>query len=117
MPNAVRGEAGLDDGGHRYRLLLTLGALAEIEEGLGLADLSQIGPRLKQVKAADLAVVVAALLRGGGHDMTPADVLALSCDLGTLVAAVTEAFSRAGLQTSAGGEMRPFAGTTSSPSG
>jgi len=97
MPNPIRGEAELIAGGKSYRLLLTLGALAEIEDGLGLSDLSQVGARLKQVRAADLAVVAAALLRGGGHDMTPAEVLRLPCDLGALVAAVSLAFERGGL--------------------
>jgi hypothetical protein len=115
MPNAIRGEAGLNAGGKSYRLLLTLGALAEIEDGLGLADLGQIGARLKQVHAGDLAVVAAALLRGGGHDLSPADVLALPCDLGVLVGAIAEAFARAGLKGD--GDGRPFAGTICSPSG
>ena len=35
-PNIPRGEAALIAGGKSYRLLLTLGALAEIESGLGL---------------------------------------------------------------------------------
>jgi hypothetical protein len=115
MPNAIRGEAALEVGGKTYRLLLTLGALAEIEDGLGLADLTEVGPRLKHARAADLAIVAAALLRGGGHDLTPADVLALPCDLGALVAAVAQAFERAGI--SGEGAGRPFAGTISSPSG
>ncbi|HEY0106688.1 MAG TPA: GTA-gp10 family protein, partial [Rhizomicrobium sp.] len=97
MPNRVRGEAELVAGGRGYRLLLTLGALAEIEDGLNLADLSQVAARLKTVRAADLAIVAAALLRGGGHDVAPADVLRLPCDLGALVAAVTAAFDAAGL--------------------
>lgn len=113
MPNAIRGEAGLEAGGKSYRLLLTLGALAEIEDGLGgLADLAA---RLKHPRAADLAIVAAALLRGGGHDLSPADVLALPCDLGALVTAIAKAFDRAGL--SGGGEGRPFAGAISSLSG
>jgi hypothetical protein len=112
--NRIRGEAGLTAGGKVYRMLLTLGALAEIEDGLGLADLSGIGARLKQVRAADLAVVAAALLRGGGHEMTPADVLRLPCDLGALVAAVTETFDGAG----GAGEKSavPFPGSTGSRS-
>ena len=97
MPNPIRGESELIAGGKSYRLLLTLGALAEIEDGLGLTDLSQVGDRLKQVRAADLAVVAAALMRGAGHELTPADVLALPCELGALVEAVSLAFERAGL--------------------
>jgi hypothetical protein len=100
--NKVRGEAALAAGGRQYRLLLTLGALAEIEDGLGLDDLSGVGARLKQTRAADLAIVAAALLRGGGHDMCPADVLRLECDLGELVRAVTAAFDHAGLSTPKG---------------
>jgi hypothetical protein len=73
MPNRIRGEAALAAGDRRYRLLLTLGALAEIEDGLGLDSLAGVAERLKAVRAADLAVVAAALLRGGGHDLSPAD--------------------------------------------
>lgn len=114
MPNRIRGEAALVTTEGSYRLLLTLGALAEIEDGLGLENLSGVAARLKTVRAADLAVVAAALLRGGGHDLRPADVLGLRCDLGTLVAAVTDAFAAAGLAGGAAeaqGE-RPFAGAT-----
>jgi hypothetical protein len=115
MPNAIRGEVALEAGGKTYRLLLTLGALAEIEDGLGLADLTEVGPRLKHARVADLAIVAAALLRGGGHDLSPADVLALPCDLGALVGAVAQAFERAGITGESAG--RPFAGTISSPPG
>ena len=120
MPNAIRGEAGLDAGGKSYRLLFTLGALAEIEDGLGLAELSAVGARLKHARTGDVAIVAAALLRGGGHDLSPADVLKLPCDLGALVAAVAAAFERAGLSgegVADEGRGGPFAGTISSPSG
>ena len=114
MPNRIRGEAALVAGGKTYRLLLTLGALAEIEDGLGLSNLSEVATRMKTVRAADLAVVAAALLRGGGHALEPADVLRLPCDLGALVAAVTDAFDAAGLEPSreAGDIPHPFAGAT-----
>ena len=118
MPNRIRGEAELIAGGKSFRLLLTLGALAEIEDGLGLEDLAGIAARLKQARACDLAVVAAALMRGGGQEITPADVLRLNCDLGALVAAVAQAFDRAGLPRSgsdAGGESSgPFPGTPGS---
>ena len=117
MPNRIRGEAELVAGGRSYRLLLTLGALAEIEDGLGLENLSQVGERLKSARAGDLAIVAAALLRGGGHDVSPGDVLRLSCELGALVAAVSAAFDAAGLHAAGEGDSRPFVGTSGSRSG
>jgi hypothetical protein len=117
MPNRIRGEAELLAGGKSFRLLLTLGALAEIEDGLGLEDLGQIASRLRHAHAGDLAIVTAALLRGGGHEITPADVLRLPCDLGALVRAVSAAFDRAGLGESEAGETHaPFPGTPGSNS-
>lgn len=124
MVNRIRGEAELCVGNKRWPLLLTLGALAQIEDELGLENLSAIGPRLCHTRAADLAIVTAALIRGGGGAMTAADVLALPCPLGLLMAGITEAFARAGLpetqtlQNTAPGRDetgRPFAGPTSSP--
>jgi hypothetical protein len=127
MVNKARGEAGLSAAGREYRLLLTLGALAEIEDGLGLDDLSGIAPRLSHARAADLAIVAAALLRGGGHEVCPADVLRLPCDLGALMRAVGRAFESAGLgqghapdrapgQAEGKSESVPFPGTPGSPS-
>lgn len=120
-PNIPRGEAALVAGGKSYRLLLTLGALAEIESGLGLSDLSGISPRLKELRAGDLAIVVAALMRGGGHDISPADVMRLPVDLGALVKAVADAFEAAGLAHAEGEGAReatvPFAGSPGSNSG
>ena len=115
MPNRVRGEAALEAGGRQYRLLLTLGALAEIEDGLGLEDLNGVAARMKQPRAADLAIVAAALLRGGGHDMCPAEVLRLPCDLGALMRAVTAAFDHAGLADTPGqgGDAATFPGGAS----
>jgi hypothetical protein len=112
MVNKARGEAALAAGGREYRMLLTLGALAEIEDGLGLDNLSGVAARLSRARAADLAIVAAALLRGGGHEVCPADVLRLPCDLGVLMRAVTEAFASAGLKP-AGAEAQsdPFPGT------
>lgn len=112
LKNGARGEAGLEAGGRHYRLLLTLGALAQIEDGLGLDDLSQVGTRLAHTRAADLAIVAAALLRGGGHEMDAADVLRLPCDLGNLVRAITAAFDGAGLGAGAaeGQDRDPFPG-------
>jgi len=117
MVNTIRGEAALIAGGKSYRLLLTLGALAEIESGLGLSDLSEVSARLKQLRASDLAIVAAALMRGGGHDVSPADVMRLPVDLGALVKGVADAFDAAGLAHGAEeGDTAPFAGAPGSNS-
>ena len=116
--NTPRGETVLEAGGRQYRLLLTLGALAEIESGLGLSDLSEVSARLKTLRASDLAIVAASLMRGGGHDIAPADVLRLPCDLGALVRAVAQSFDAAGLANGEGAGERaaPFPGTPGSNS-
>ena len=111
MANRARGEAELEAGGRVFRLRLTLGALAEIEDGLSLNDLSEVEARLKKLRAADLAIVTAALMRGGGHEMTPLDALRLPVDLPALVRAVSEAFGAgAGDAKTEGAVSGPFAG-------
>jgi hypothetical protein len=117
MANRARGETELMAGGKAYRLRLTLGALAEIEDGLALGDLSEIETRLKTLRAADVAIVLAALLRGGGHDISPVEALRLPAELSDIVKAITEAFSF-GNETSSPvvtGEVRPKAGEGASP--
>jgi hypothetical protein len=120
MPNKVRGESEFLAGTERYVMRLTLGALAEIENGLGVSSLSDIAGKLKSLGTMDLATVAAALLRGAGHNISPEQVLKLETDLGTLVGAITEAFDSAGLsKTSAAVPTKeasgPLAGTSSSP--
>jgi hypothetical protein len=97
MPNRIRGDAELAANGTRYIMRLTLGALAEIEDGLGIASLGEIGARLKSLATSDIAVVASALLRGGGHNLSADDVMALDADLGAIVRTIAEAFTSAGL--------------------
>jgi len=59
-------------------------------------------------------------LRGGGHNLSPADVLKLGCDLGQLVTAVKAAFEAAGLSDQGGqgaANAAPFPGHAGSASG
>jgi hypothetical protein len=135
MTNKVRGESEFLAGTERHIMKLTLGALAEIENGLGVSSLSDIAGKLKSLGTMDLATVASALLRGAGHDLSPADVLKLETDLGTLIGAIADAFDAVGLGHSEArervfakpGEAResvfankdslsPLAGTSSSPS-
>lgn len=65
--NGVRGEVSVRLAGGDRRLCLTLGALAEIETGLGIEGLDRLAERMRALSARDLMVVLAALLRGGGE--------------------------------------------------
>ena len=100
MPNKARGESEFLAGTEHYVMRLTLGALAEIESGLGVSSLSEIGGKLKSLGTTDLATVASALLRAAGHSLSPADVLKLDTDLGTLIGAITDAFDAVGLSHS-----------------
>jgi len=66
--NGARGEVVATLGGRPRRLCLTLGALAELETAFGVEDWRTLGERLGALSARDLAVVLAALMRGGGED-------------------------------------------------
>lgn len=96
MPNARRGEAALHLGGQTYTLCLTLGALAELESGFGAGDLAELGGRLEsgRLSGRDLITLLGAALRGGGHDLTDAQVAALPVanGLNAIVAALGELF-------------------------
>jgi hypothetical protein len=116
MANKARGEVELNAGGRVFRLRLTLGALAEIEDGFALDDLSQVEERLRKLRAADLAIVAAALIRGGGAEMTPAEALRLPVELPELVRAVTAAFGANGEGGAGEGPAVPFPGRAGSSS-
>ena len=89
--NGARGEAAVMLGGARRRVCLTLGALAEIETGLGVDGLAAVAERMKTLSARDLMVVLAAVLRGGGDEA--ADVSAV--DPREAAVAVAQAFAAA----------------------
>lgn len=52
--------------GRRFPLRLTLGALAEIEAGLGVDGLKPLAARLSALSAGELLIVLGALMRAGG---------------------------------------------------
>ena len=94
-PNGVRGEATAVLAGAERRLCLTLGALAEIETGLGTAGMAGLAERMKALSARDLMVVLAALLRGGGEGALADSLAGAAVDPREAAEAVAKAFAAA----------------------
>ncbi|CAN2534062.1 hypothetical+protein [Methylocapsa aurea] len=72
MANGKRGEVVARLDGESYRLCLTLGALAELESGLGASDLVALAERFegRRLSARDLIRIIGCGLRGGGHEVS-----------------------------------------------
>jgi len=84
MANAHRGEIDAELGGKSYRLCLTLGALAELESAYGDEDLLALAERFEQgrITAGDAIRIIAAGLRGAGHEVSDAEVHTMTVEGG-----------------------------------
>lgn len=84
MPNLHRGEIDADIGGARRRLVLTLGALAELEAAFGADDLIALAERFGngRLRARDLIRIIGAGLRGAGEAISDDEVARLPVDGG-----------------------------------
>jgi len=84
MANTYRGEIAADLGGKRRTLVLTLGALAELESAFGANDLMALAERFGsgRLSARDLVRIIAAGLRGAGEAISDDEVAALTVDGG-----------------------------------
>lgn len=84
MVNHHRGEVEAIFDGQSYRLCLTLGALAELENAFGEEDMLAIAERFEQgrIKAAEAIRIIGAGLRGGGHDIDDESVARMQSDSG-----------------------------------
>jgi hypothetical protein len=71
MPNLHRGEIEAVLDGTRFSLVLTLGALAELEHAFGDTDMLALAERFQsgRLSARDAQRIIAAGLRGAGHDV------------------------------------------------
>jgi len=80
MANKHRGEIDAEIGGARRKLVLTLGALAELENAFGAEDLVALAERFGsgRLKARDLINVIAAGLRGAGEAVSDDEVAAMT---------------------------------------
>lgn len=84
MPNTYRGEIAADLGGKRRTLVLTLGALAELESAFGANDLVALAERFGsgRLSARDLVRIIGAGLRGAGEIVSDDEVAAMGTDGG-----------------------------------
>jgi hypothetical protein len=84
MPNKHRGEIEACLGGCRRTLVLTLGALAELESAFGADDLVALAERFGsgRLSARDLVRIIAAGLRGAGENVSDDEVAAMTVDGG-----------------------------------
>jgi len=112
MPNVRRGEIEAELGGARRRLVLTLGALADLEAHFEAGDLVELAERFGsgRLAARDLVAVIAAGLRGAGEAISDREVAALAVEGGA--AGYARIVSDLLAATFGGG-----AGTAASPAG
>ncbi|MDB5502728.1 MAG: transfer agent like protein [Tardiphaga sp.] len=76
MPNLHRGEIAAEIGGRARTLVLTLGALAELEAAFGADDLMALAERFGagRLSARDLTRIIGAGLRGAGEPVDDDEV-------------------------------------------
>ena len=84
MANRHRGEIEAEIGGERRMLVLTLGALAELEDAFGAEDLVALTERFGsgRLKARDLTRIIGAGLRGAGESVSDDEVATMAVDGG-----------------------------------
>ncbi|MEI9900814.1 MAG: gene transfer agent family protein [Hyphomicrobium sp.] len=84
MANAHRGEIEARLDGKTFRLVLTLGALAELEAAFGDDDMLALASRFEKgrLSARDCVRVIGAGLRGAGYDIADEAVRAMQADNG-----------------------------------
>jgi len=82
--NRRRGEIAAMLDGREYRLCLTLGALAELEDAFAAEDLGALVQRFStgRLSARDMTRILAAGLRAGGNAVSEDEVAAMRCEDG-----------------------------------
>ena len=86
MVNRHRGEIAAKLDGRDWTLCLTLGALAELEDRFGSANLSDLTERFSggTLKATDMMHIIAAGLRGAGHTLEDTEVAEMQAEGGAV---------------------------------
>jgi hypothetical protein len=80
MANHHRGEIEAEIGGRKRTLVLTLGALAELESAFGEGDLVALAERFARgrMSARDLIRIIGAGLRGAGESVADDEIAAMA---------------------------------------
>ncbi len=84
MANKHRGEIEASLDGAKHRLVLTLGALAELESAFGDADMLALATRFEsgRLSANDCVKIIGAGLRGAGYSASDEDVAQMQAEGG-----------------------------------
>jgi len=84
MANRHRGEIDAVLDGKPYRLCLTLGALANLEDAFGDEDMLALATRFEKgrISARDCQRIIGAGLRGAGYDVSDQSVAAMRVEGG-----------------------------------
>lgn len=122
MANKYRGEIEARLDGHAYRLVLTLGALADLEAAFGDEDMLALATRFEsgRLSARDCVRVIAAGLRGGGASLEDADVARMQAEGGAagyvdIVARLLSATFGGGAPAKADAQQEPRGGEKDAP--
>ena len=77
MANKHRGEVDITIAGKTYTVAMTLEALAQAAEALGVETLADDEDRIKALRIPDMKPLLAALVAGNGHQVPAADIGAM----------------------------------------
>ena len=98
MSNHARGEVTLTVNGKPRPMMLTLGAIAEIEDELQMG-IGAIGEVMQEGRLKPMLIVVYWMLKAGGwHELTKDDRLQMKFDLQEAMEAFKAAFQVSGLK-------------------
>ena len=123
MPNLHRGEIEARFDGVPYRLVLTLGALAELESAFGDEDMLALAARFERgrLSSRDCVKIIGAGFRGAGAAVSDDDVACMQADGGVagfvdcVARLLTATFGGPSANASSGGgggASGPFPGPT-----
>lgn len=98
--NKQRGEVMIQGPeGKEYKLCLTLGAIAQIEDGLGVESLTEIDKVMEKARMRDVLTIFVALLNGGGNkEITSRDMIDWDVSIQELMEVIRQCFSAAGFE-------------------